>query len=391
MKRTKHIIALTMAILLTAAPILSPVTSASVSVMTATAYGDADDFDYINCGDHIEITWYKKTKYVVEIPEEIEGLPVTKIAPGAFRGDNDIRDLYLPATIEEIGDEALACCCELLYVSFRSDHDKYGATPKRIGNNAFCGCQKLAAIYLPDGIEEIGSAAFAGSGVHHVILPETLRTISAGAFAYCENLDTIMIPAGVEHIDHDAFTGSTGLQTVCYKGSAAQWDTIAINGGNEALLHAKRICDYNKQQVERAYTFDPARDAWSFTNKEVEYYVMSDERLAELTAEMSNTERAAAYSFWKTTKDKYMGCCAGITDTALLAAAGILDPAALDPDAACLHDVKLTDEVRELLTCHLILENSYMPYEHDIWTDDEVFYYLDIGSPLYIGYSGGIP
>ena len=132
MKRTKHIIALTMTILLTAVPVLTPAAFASSSITAAAREPTADDFDYINCGDHIEITRYKSTKYVMQIPEEIDGLPVTKIAPGAFRKDGSISIAYLPACIEEIGDEAFAGCSGLQILDLRP-----GLT--KIGRKAFTG------------------------------------------------------------------------------------------------------------------------------------------------------------------------------------------------------------------------------------------------------------
>ncbi len=372
-----------MSILLVAAPVFSLDIQDPGSILTATAAEEAIPFEYNNCGDHIEITRYTSKKYVMQIPAEIEGLPVTKIAPGAFKGDRDIAYASLPITLEEIGDEAFENCRTLTTLDTSAPSHL-----KKIGAYAFYNCSALEAAILPDSVEEIGFGAFAYCGMHHAVLPASLRKLPKWAFAYNMQLDTVMLPAGIERIEEDAFRHCDALHTVCYKGSAADWSVVSIDCGNDALQNAELICNYNQTKSERTGTFDPEKDQWSFSNSDVGYYVMPDETFAALTSSMSNTEKAAAEKFWETAKEKYIGCCAGMADTALLASAGILDPASLDPDATCLHDVPLTDEVRELLTYYLILENSNtMYYDRDVYWNDEIFACLEQGIPLLYSYS----
>lgn len=78
---------------------------------------------YENCGDHIEITGYdgSYTYYYgtyIEIPNTIEGLPVTKIRAGAFQGIKHLYKVWLPLYLEEIGDDAFQGCKGLAFVDF---------------------------------------------------------------------------------------------------------------------------------------------------------------------------------------------------------------------------------------------------------------------------------
>lgn len=381
MKKHKCLTIWILSVLLAATPIMSPATCVPESMLSAFAEEDAAPFEYNNCGDHIEITRYTSSKYVMNIPEQIDGIPVTKIAPGAFSYNNIIGYVYLPETIEEIGESAFAWCPNLTTIDF-----PLTSTLKAIGTNAFYHCASLEAIILPNSVEEVGVGAFSYSGLHHAILSTSLRKIEKGVFANDSQMDSVVITAGTERIEEGAFKGCDSLNTICYKGSANDWAVISIGSENEALQMADLVCDYNQPKIERSYTFDPGRDRWSFTNKDVGYYVMPDETFTELTAQMSHTEQAAAETYWEWAKEQYNGCCAGMTETAMLAAAGILVPASLDPEANCLYDVRLTDEVRELLTYYQIMANSISAYENDVYTGDEIFNYLANGIPLLLCY-----
>ena len=77
-------------------------------------------------------------------------------------------------------------------------------------------------LVLPASLEEIGEEAFAGDMVRSVKLPKGLKTIRSKAFADCRNLRTIFIPEETIDIAEDAFEGTEQL-TICGKeGSYAE-------------------------------------------------------------------------------------------------------------------------------------------------------------------------
>lgn len=64
-------------------------------------------------GNNIVITGCKPRRQTLDIPEEIEGLPVTKIAPYAFYNNLDLTEVKLPKTVKEIGKAAFYKCNNL--------------------------------------------------------------------------------------------------------------------------------------------------------------------------------------------------------------------------------------------------------------------------------------
>lgn len=243
-------------------------------------------------GDEAIVTGFTATNTVANIPEELDGKPVTVVKAGAFKdvttletinlpptmvtvednaftGCTNLRSLSLPPTLTTIGDNAFAGCVNLTIANF-----PYAL--KHIGNKAFAGCTALKIIsfscedtvigadafadtpWLADQTEEFAvqccsllkyngtaedvtvpkdvkviSSAFAGNTtVKTVVLPEGVTTLTADAFAGCTALSEITIPASVETIDEAAFTGCDALATVKGKaGSAAA--TFAETAGVE--------------------------------------------------------------------------------------------------------------------------------------------------------------
>ena len=57
----------------------------SASAEETVTEGTYEDLTYLNYGDHIEITKCYQWASVVEVPFDIDGVPVTRIADGAFK------------------------------------------------------------------------------------------------------------------------------------------------------------------------------------------------------------------------------------------------------------------------------------------------------------------
>lgn len=99
-----------------------------------------------------------------------------------------------------------------------------------IGFEAFMNTKRLRNVHLPSTIKQIGEGAFQGSGITHINLPEGIEIIERYAFNNCENLqDTITIPSTVTKIEEQAFNGCSMLNAVIIPASVGIIEDWAFN------------------------------------------------------------------------------------------------------------------------------------------------------------------
>ncbi|MGN1481688.1 leucine-rich repeat protein [Porcipelethomonas sp.] len=141
---------------------------------------DADE-DGIDSDDYVQITDCDKLAAEIEIPEKIDGLPVTAIRYSAF--------------------------------------DK---------------CSKLISVIIPDCVTSIGGAAFSGcSSLTSITIPDGISNISLSAFANCSSLTSVTIPENVTSIGMYAFSGCSGLSSIIIKNPECIIDEHAISNGED--------------------------------------------------------------------------------------------------------------------------------------------------------------
>lgn len=104
-------------------------------------------------GDSVRITRFQGLSSQVEVPELIQGLPVTAIDRKAFLSKKNLRRVSLPDTVEEVGDWAFAYCGHLAEV----------ALPRRavrFGRAVFMECRELQRISASEQMLEKSGARF---------------------------------------------------------------------------------------------------------------------------------------------------------------------------------------------------------------------------------------
>lgn len=67
---------------------------------------------------------------------------------------------------------------------------------------------------IPNGVKEIGTAAFENLRITSIHIPEGVDTIGSRAFALCKSLKSIVIPQTVRKIDEQAFVGCSSLEHI---------------------------------------------------------------------------------------------------------------------------------------------------------------------------------
>jgi len=99
----------------------------------------------------------------------------------AFYENEDLQTMILPEGLEVIAAAAFAGCVNLTQIQLPS-------TLREIGEGAFLGCVSLRHIQLPEGLAIIQDMAFWGSGLETVTVPRTVTHIGDNAFWDCPAL-----------------------------------------------------------------------------------------------------------------------------------------------------------------------------------------------------------
>lgn len=199
----------------------------------------------------------KSTVTKIVIPDEYEGVPVTKISDFAATNLEYVTEFIIGKNVKEIGvwalennqhittydvDDDNEYLCDVDGVIYTKDmktllfypiakdltdaKDENGNNIKiskytipdgveTIRSKAFYKCGYLAEINIPDSVKRIEEKSFFRcEKIGKIKLPQALEFIGKDAFSYCYELTELDIPSNVKQIDEYAFYNCTNLLTV---------------------------------------------------------------------------------------------------------------------------------------------------------------------------------
>ena len=172
----------------------------------------------------------------VKTPESL-----TTIGIGAFRGCEKLTGITIPAGVTSIGDDAFYDCFGLTSVyiydltawcklSFSIYLNIYGSSnPVFYTHNFYVNNELVTDLVIPDGVENIGNAAFCGyRKLTSVSIPGSVTKISAAAFSGCSRLTSVSIPDSVESIEAYAFYGCGSMKSVTIPESVTHIGEVAF-------------------------------------------------------------------------------------------------------------------------------------------------------------------
>jgi hypothetical protein len=186
---------------------LSGLDAAGIASITQKNGSPSGDFSYdLNkAGDGIVIKEYTGQGGVVIVPEKIEDIPVVEIGDSAFWNNKSVLAVVLPGTIWKI-------------------------------NWAFSGCENLAAVNLPAGLEYIGRGAFSHTAITEIKIPEGIQVIGDETFSSCKSLLSVSLPASLKAIGSRAFSSCTELADITIPDSITslewvRWESAHSHSG----------------------------------------------------------------------------------------------------------------------------------------------------------------
>ncbi len=205
----------------------------------------------------------------VTVPDGVTALPRY-----LFSNAGNLEEIYLPASLREIGEGVLPSYGALKYIEVNPDNPRYKSIdgvlfegeelifyppshgfsydvppgtmhirdqafadrenlqtisiPRSvtvIGDMMFYGCTALTRISLPITLKSIGRSAFSNCiALSAIALPPSLEALGEGAFYNCPSLAAVNIPEGVTKMGANVFNGhGQGFVIYATKGSAGYW------------------------------------------------------------------------------------------------------------------------------------------------------------------------
>lgn len=174
------------------------------------------DFVWASDGTQVQINAYVGPGGDVVIPDEIEGLPVTRIGAKAFYNNQTLTSVTFPSGLKEVGDMAFFLAKGLTGVLY------IPASVEKLGTNAFTNTS-YSGLVIDASYRQTGSTPFTLPEVTFVYIREgAAPEMGAWAFQHCKKLETMIIPASVTSFNQFALQDLASLTVITPAGSAAE-------------------------------------------------------------------------------------------------------------------------------------------------------------------------
>ncbi len=220
---------------------------------------ESDDIEYtIENGEATVTSVPNKINITkIVIPDEYDGVPVTKIADFAIVNLEYVTEIQIGKNVKEIGlwalennqqvtkftvDDNNEHFCDVDGVVFTKDMKTLLFYPlakdlqnvkddngndiqiseytipdgvETIRTKAFYKCGKITKVHIPDSVKDIQEKAFFRcSSLKDLTLSKNVELIGKDAFGFCSALNEINIPSTIKQIDTYAFYNCTILLTI---------------------------------------------------------------------------------------------------------------------------------------------------------------------------------
>ena len=205
-----------------------------LTILPLAASADAVEIN----GIYYNLNADAKTAEVTEHPQKYSGeiiIPetvtyetvaysVTSIGDVAFCDCNYLVSVSIPNSVISIGNNTFYGCSRLTSVNIPS-----GVT--FIARSLFYGCISLTSITIPNSVTSIGNYAFYDCrSLASISIPNSVTSIGYYAFYNCRNFTSVSIPNGVTRIDDSVFAGCQNLTSVNLPNSITSISSSAFYG-----------------------------------------------------------------------------------------------------------------------------------------------------------------
>ena len=119
---------------------------------------------------------------------------------GAFQDCKALKEITIPASVQDFGTGTFTDCKSLVTVTFAK-----GSQVTTLGSNTFYGCASLKTVVLPEGLTSLGTKTFYGAGLEEFTFPANILTIGASLFSNAKQLAEVKVLGKITSIGANAF------------------------------------------------------------------------------------------------------------------------------------------------------------------------------------------
>ena len=136
---------------------------------------------------------YEWREYEDLITRVVIGDGITTISNSAFAELPNLKSVHVGKGVTIIESDAFARCYKLEEITF-------SANLEEIADYAFVSCENLERIILPEDskLHTLREAAFNGTGIKELVMPESIQVVEQFAFCNCEKLESVVIDTHVQ-------------------------------------------------------------------------------------------------------------------------------------------------------------------------------------------------
>ena len=237
-------------------PRLSPTNAGLYQCIASNAIGTTEgkvarmvvrrEFDRRTVNGEILLLAYLGRESLVDIPTQMDGLPVTQIAARAFLDCGTVTSVRIPDGVRSIGVDAFRRCNRLQSALLPDGVEA-------VESGAFLSCPSLRIFRFPQLLRTVGTSSFSGSGLESVVLPPLLASVGDAAFADCTHLTNVVIPSSVVSIGAQAFSSCNGIVSITLGNGLVTLGDLAFYsaGPIETIMLPKSLKSYGRGAFSR--------------------------------------------------------------------------------------------------------------------------------------------
>lgn len=204
-------------------------TAKAAAGTTPDAYFTRDDYTCYRAEGGAVISQYVGDADALELPAEIDGLPVIGIDDNAFYSSFGLKRITLSDTVTELAQNPFSGCNMLEEILVNEGSSRYKSVDGVLFTTdgteliAYPAGKQQSSYEVPEGVTRIGDQAFAlCNSLTSVTLPSTLTSIGNSAFSMCTELTGVTLPEGVTSIGDGAFSRCFSIKSIVLPGSVSE-------------------------------------------------------------------------------------------------------------------------------------------------------------------------